>query len=254
MKDLLALPDPKYVVGYREYRRQHLYTVDGKDYPSVTKVLNIIGGGKTNALVIWARREALKLAKSEILGFMDSGKSLTHIALDELMAKADRQPDKIKTNAADIGGRIHAAIDEYIVGKIPTLESDTKPGFDNFMAWIAHEGIRLIAGDTSVASVMHGFGGRLDALGVDKNGDLVLLDWKTSNALREEYPLQVAAYAQAFTETYGLAPVRAVVVRFGKETPGDFETGEVNIPSSWLAFKGALDLQRAMTSELWASA
>lgn len=255
MNEILTLPKPKYEVGYREYRRQHLYTVDGKDYPSVTKVLNIIGGGKTNALIIWARREALKMAKSEILGFMDSGKQLSHVALDELMAKADKQPEKIKSEAADIGSRVHAAIDDYISGKTPTMDAESRPGFDNFMRWAAGEGIRLIAGDTSVVSLQYGYGGRLDALGYDKSDNLVLLDWKTSNAMRDEYPLQVAAYAQAFAETYGVAmPGRAIVVRFGKETPGDFEPGEVNLPGAWLAFKGALDLHNAMGTALWAGA
>jgi len=254
MNATISLPKPQYIVGYREYRRQHLYTVDGKDYQSVTKVLNIIGGGKTNALMVWARREALKLAKSEILGFMDSGKQLSHVALDELMAKADRQPDKIKTDAADIGSRVHQAIDDYIAGKTPKLEPDTKPGFDNFISWAEREGIRLISGDISVVSLQHGYGGRLDALGYDKSDKLVLLDWKTSNALRDEYPLQVAAYAHAFAETYGVMPERAIVVRFGKETPGDWEPGEVNLPNAWLAFKDALGLHNDMGTALWVGA
>jgi hypothetical protein len=246
-----TLPRPKYEVGYKEYRRQHLYTVGEKEYPSVTKILSIIGGGKTNALVVWARREALKMAKSEILGYMDAGKALTHVALDELIQKADRQPDTIKGAAADIGTRVHTAIDCFISGKTPQLDADSERGFNNFMVWLRGQEYEIIAGDTVVASMDYGYGGRLDAIARDKNGDLVLLDWKTSNALRDEYPLQVSAYAQAFEETYGIKCKSSVVVRFGKDKADDFEHREVNLLQAWSAFSAAVLLSGAMGGDLW---
>lgn len=247
-----TLPEPLYQVGYKEYRRSHLYTVGEKTFPSVTKILGIIGGGKTNALVIWARREALKLAKAEILGYMDAGKQLTHIALDELMQRADRQPDKVKTDAADLGTRVHNAIDAYIVGTAPALDPEAEKGFNNFMSWIKGQELELVCGDTTVASVSLGYGGRLDAIARNKAGGLVLLDWKTSNALRDEYPLQVAAYAQAFRETYGQEIGEAVVVRFGKDKADDFEHRAVNLPEAWKAFAAAFALSSSMGGELWA--
>jgi hypothetical protein len=249
---IATLPKPLYEVGFKEYRRQHLYTVGTKTFISVTKILGIIGGGKTNALMIWARREALKLAKAEILGFMDTGEQLNHVALDELMQRADRQPDKIKDSAADLGTRVHNAIDAFIMGKAPTLDPEAQKGFENFMTWLQGEELEFICGDVSVASVSIGYGGRLDAIARRKNGRLVLLDWKTSNALRDEYPLQVAAYAQAFKETYGLAVDEAIVVRFGKDKADDFEPRPVNLEAALTAFKNAFDLNNSMTKELWA--
>ena len=248
---ITTLPKPLYEVGYKEYRRAHLYTVGDQTFPSVTKILGIIGGGKTNALMIWARREALKLAKTEILGYMDAGKELTHVTLEELIQRADRQPDKMKTDAADIGQRVHTAIDEFIAGKAPALDPDAAQGFANFTSWLKDKELELIAGDTTVASVQYGYGGRLDAIARKKSGRLVLLDWKTSNALRDEYPLQVAAYAQAFTETYGLNIDVAEVVRFGKDKADDFEPREVNLTEAWGAFLSALQLSGGMKKELW---
>lgn len=247
-----TLPKPVYEVGYKEYRRAHLYTVGEQTFPSVTKILGIIGGGKTNALMIWARREALKLAKAELLGYMDAGQQLTHVALDELMQRADRQPDSIKNAAADLGSRVHAAIDAYIEGKAPTLDPEAEKGFNNFMSWIKDKELELVCGDTTVASVSLGYGGRLDAIARNKAGNLVLLDWKTSNALRDEYPLQVAAYAQAFQETYGQEIAEAVVVRFGKDKADDFEHRAVNLPAAWKAFAAAFSLHTGMSEELWA--
>ena len=248
---IMTLPKPLYEVGFKEYRRAHLYTVGPKTYISVTKVLEIIGGGKTRALTIWARREALKMAKAEILMFMDAGQQLNHVALDELMQRADRQPDKIKDAAADLGTRVHNAIDAFIMGKVPTMDLETQKGFDNFMSWLQGEELEFICGDINVASVSIGYGGRLDAIARRKNGRLVLLDWKTSNGLREEYPLQVAAYAQAFKETYGLAIDEAWVVRFGKDKADDFEPRQVNLDFALPAFKNAFALNECMKKELW---
>jgi len=249
--DTATLPKPVYAVGYRDYRRQHLYTVNGLEYPSVTKILNIVGGGKTNALVVWARRAALKLAESELVAELTQGRTITAEVLGPILARADRQPDKIKDDAADIGGRVHAAIDDYIAGKTPKPEPDAKPGFDNFMAWLSHEGLEIIAGDTVVASVQHGYGGRVGAIARSKSGGFIILDWKTSNAMREEYPLQVSAYAQAFSETYGVPlPDSAWVIRFGKTGP-DFETKKVNIPVALTGWLAAVKLYNAMHGGLW---
>jgi len=249
--DTAILPKPVYAVGYRDYRRQHLYTVNGIEYPSVTKILNIVGGGKTNALVVWARRAALKLAESELVAELTQGRAITAEVLGPILARADRQPDKIKDDAADIGGRVHAAIDDYIAGKTPKLEPDVKPGFDNFMAWLSQESLEIIAGDTVVASVQHGYGGRLDAIARAKSGGFIILDWKTSNAMREEYPLQVSAYAQAFSETYGVPlPDSAWVIRFGKTGP-DFETKKVNIPVALNGWLAAGERHTAMHGGLW---
>ncbi len=246
-----TLPNPVYTVGYRDYRRQHLYTVNGIEYPSVTKILGIVGGGKTNALVVWARREALKLAESELITEITHGRTITTDILGPILARADRQPDKIKNDAADIGNRVHAAIDDYIVGKMPKLDADVRPGFDNFMAWLAQEELEIIAGDTTVASVKYSYGGRLDAIARTKDGRFIILDWKTSNAMRDEYPLQVSAYAQAFSETYGVElPDSAWVIRFGKTGP-DFETKKVNIPVALDGWLAAIKLFDAMNGELW---
>lgn len=247
-----GLPEPLIKVEYKVWRRAHLYLVGGKKYPSVTKILSIIDHGKSNALTIWARREAIKLAKRELLAILDKGAVINHEAVDTAMLMAEKQPDRLKDAAADIGTRIHNAIDAYIAGTPCPLDVDAQKGFDNFMSWLRAEEMELIAGDTVVASVDLGFGGRLDALARNKDGKLVLLDWKTSNALRDEYPLQVAAYAKAFKETYGLDISEAVVVRFGKENAEDFEPRRVNIPAAWKAFEFAVGLTDAMEGALWA--
>lgn len=240
---------PLYEVGFKEVRKSHIYSVGGKDYPSVTKILGIIGGGKTNALMIWARREALKLAETEIKSELFLNNKITADNVSEILARADKQPDKIKDDAADLGTRVHKAIDAFILGQEPILEADTAIAFGNFKKWLESEKLTFVMGDTAVFSPIYNFGGKLDAIAIDPFGNLVLLDWKTSNAMRDEYLLQSSAYVHAFEQTYNAKISRAVIVRFGKDDAGDFEAVDVNIRNSFAAFLAARDLHDAMTGK-----
>lgn len=249
---ITALPKPNYEVEFAVVRRAHIYRAGGLAFPSVTKILGIIDNGKSNALAIWARREALKLARKEFDQAITDGLPLSAALVDEVLQRADRQPEKLKDAAADLGTRVHEAIDAFVLGKEPVLTDDVLPGFNGFLSWLNTENLTIISGDIAVASREYGYGGRLDAVAVNAKGELGILDWKTSNALRDEYPLQVGAYSIAFEETYGLHPAFAKVVRFGKTDPTDIEGGDVNLPKAKLAFLRALRLHEAMNQwPLW---
>lgn len=247
---MFTLPKPKYEVTAKAYRNAHIYSIDGEKLPSVTKILQIIGGGKMNALMIWARREALKLAESELFKAIEDNRTLTYESVAEMLKACDRQPDKIKEASADLGTRVHEAIDAYILGKEPVLDEESTIGFTNFLNWLNMQGMELVSGDIPVASKRLGYGGRLDALGL-KDGRIFVLDWKTSNALREEYSLQVAAYAYAFKEMYGLPVAGATVVRFDKTDPNIFEAKDIDMTHALGAWLSAIALYRNMNQQLW---
>lgn len=248
---MFTLPTPKYQVIAKSYRNTHLYFVEDEKMPSVTKILGIIGGAKMQALMIWARREALKLAENELFSAIEQGKALTYDRVAEILKAADRQPDKVKDESADIGTRVHNAIDAYILGKEPVLDDESTIGFTNFLNWLSSAGLQLVCGDIPVASRSLGYGGRLDALGVDNDGKLYVLDWKTSNSLRDEYPLQVAAYAKALKEQYGLDATGAYVVRFDKVDPNVFEAKKIDMTHALGAWLSALGLYKTMSAPLW---
>lgn len=249
---MFTLPKPKYeVIAKKTYRNSHIYCVDAERLPSVTKILGIIGGAKMQALMIWARREALKLAENELFAAIEQEQPLTYDSVAEILKAADRQPDKVKDESADIGTRVHNAIDAYILGKEPVLDEESTIGFTNFLNWLSSAGLQLVCGDIPVASRSLGYGGRLDALGIDKEGKLYVLDWKTSNSLRDEYPLQVAAYAKALKEQYGLDASGAYVVRFDKTDPNVFEAKQIDMTHSLGAWLSAYALWRNMNTTLW---
>lgn len=243
---------PHYDVNLIVEGKAHLYDVvaagEAARYPSVTGFLGIIS---KPALVPWAKREALALVESALVKRLD-GKRCAQVILNQawisnVLADAKKRPDQIKDDAAALGTRAHAFIDLIIHGREPeAIPPEIEAPVKAFKDWWKGSGIELVMGDTKVASRIHGYGGSLDALG-RRNGRFIILDWKTSSGIYAEYALQVAAYAQAFTETYGLPCSDAVIVRFGKKLPIEFEVKELaDVKRSLEAFLAAKTLKEAL--------
>jgi hypothetical protein len=233
----------------------HAYTVEYKGkitvLPGVTGILDIVGSkDKVNRLMGWAKKNCLLKVAEHIRAF--SGKSLIvdETWIEAVRKSAWKRDKEMLKEAGDIGTRVHNAIDSFIKGEEPLLDPDTKQGFDNFLAWLKESRIKLIQGDTYIASLKMGYGGAMDALG-EIDGKLVLLDWKTSNYIQENYSLQAAAYTMAFEECFEQDIDKAFVVRFGKEKSGDIEPKEVNLLNATKAFKSALDLKDMMSRPVW---
>jgi len=241
---------PRFTVELEVINRKHFYRVTtGGDtfvFPGVTGYLGIIN---KPALIPWAKREALSVVKSELRkGLSDDSQTIIDDAwLDKIFALGLKRPDQIKDDAADLGSLVHKYIDQIIQGKMPPdLTPEMEPAVTGFIEWWKNSQIELVMGDTKVASLIHSYGGSLDALG-RQNGEYVILDWKTSNGVYDEYALQVAAYWQAFAETYGPACQRGYIVRFSKKLPVEFEVREVaNLEESFRAFLHAKSLSRSM--------
>ncbi len=197
-------------------------------FPGVTGFLSVISKPK---LVGWAKREALNHVENALLNRLN-GSPECSVLLNEqwiadLMKDATKKPDKIKDEAADLGTQAHAFIDLIVHGKEPeSVPEPIQAAVSSFKSWWKQSGIELVLGDTKVASLIHGYGGSLDALG-RRQGDFIILDWKTANGIYPEHGLQVAAYAHAFYETFGIYCQEGIIVRFGKKLPIDFEAKKI---------------------------
>lgn len=254
----VQLPTPEYKVEQIVEKRSHFYGVtfdDGRTplkFPGVTGYLGVIS---KPALYNWYASEATKKARAALISKLEGKKSkkvtLTEEWIDHLMLEAKKAPEKAKDDAADLGTEAHAYFERFITGQ-PALAINPKiqPAVDAFNKWVETSGLHLVGGDTNVASLIHGYGGALDALAVDDDGAWVLIDWKTSSGTYNEYALQVAAYAQAFKETYGIQCWRAIIVRFSKIEPVEFEAKEVaNLRDSLEMFLTAKQLKEGMAKE-----
>lgn len=250
----MAILKPNYPVELRIVGKKHFYLagtdVDAVLLPGVTGFLQIIS---KPALVPWAKKEALASVRA---AFMDRIKDTSRPLefseqwIDEIIGIAKKRPDKIKDDAADLGTLVHKYIDQIIQGKIPTdLTPGMEPAVTAFIDWWQKSKIEIVLGDTKVASLKHGYGGSLDALG-RQDGKYVVLDWKTSGGIYDEYSLQAAAYIRAFEETFGQECSRGFVVRFSKKLPIEFEVKEIaDVEKSFQAFLTAKKLTELMLQE-----
>jgi hypothetical protein len=248
--------EPKYAVTLEKVKRSHFYKVVGagpeRTYPGVTGILSMIGGEKTQKLIGWAKKEALGSVRRELLAFGADPVLMEPYTVEGIIERARKKPVDVLEAAADYGTRLHDHCDRVIKGLPVSPEDDLINSVLAFQDWFKSSGLRVILGDTAVASLDHGFGGKFDFLALDQDGRLVIGDFKTSSGIREDYALQVAAYGVATGETYGLGEMpRGLIVRFDKATP-TFETRWVrDMEGCFDAFLAAKTLQEKIRGELY---
>lgn len=191
------------------------YRLDGVYVPRVTTILSVIN---KPPILIWVRRQALKIVRETLEPVRETQVRISQDWIDSLIAQADREPDRIKESAADIGTRAHEAIHKLILGESPEITPDILPCIESFMRWYEQSGIQLHFGEIRVGSKRHLYAGTMDAIG-RRGRDLIIPDWKTSNGIYDEYAFQVAAYCKAWEEMTGEPAKEAWVIRFPKAPP-----------------------------------
>lgn len=249
--------EARYNIEYKEVKRgfntQHLYVVDGIEYPSVSAILGMLDDGKSGGLMGWAKKVAIDNMANALKTKLNQNIQITEEIINWLSQEAKKEPERQKDLAADIGSQCHNAIDDLINKKEDyekhLVKEQSKNAFQNFLKWFNIEGYEFISGDMQVVSVKYGFGGRLDAL-AKRDKDIILLDWKTSNSIKTSYAYQVGGYAIALQETYGIKPKKAFIVRFSKDTD-EVEEKEVNLKEAINNFKYLVKLYYANKKELF---
>jgi len=243
---------PLYKVDRIVSGRAHYYTIGDDEtwFPGVTTVLS--AAVPKPALLPWALNSMGDNIR-EFFKTHDGGK----FNVEELIKESKNIYKKKASEAADIGTRVHGAIDAIIQGESPVITPDIKPGVDGFLAWLEKHKMRIEFGDTKLASKLFGYGGSMDFLAFDGD-DPIVFDVKTTKRRRDrdhgaydEQALQLAAYCQGFRETYGLQPKAAYILWLNKENP-EFKAVKVsNLDVCFKGFLSALELYRLSKYELF---
>lgn len=177
-------------------------TKDGQRVPGVT---TIIGRFKeSGALIAWAYNRG-----KEGLELYDS-----------------------RDKAAELGTVVHNMVENFIKNDlrlaipIPLSESDSEQvmsAFNAFVEWFESNKFEIVEQEIHLVSEQHKYGGTPDAIARDGKGRLVLLDWKTSNGVYQDFLYQLGAYRILWNETFPDNPLTggSHLCRFAKEN-GDF--------------------------------
>lgn len=84
--------------------------------------------------------------------------------------------------------------------------------------FLENNALEIVATEELLADVVHGVAGAVDCIVRDKEGQLLFLDWKTSNGVYPPMLLQLAWYARLWYLCKGEMPQRAYIVRLDKLT------------------------------------
>lgn len=190
---------------------------DGTKVPGVT---TIIGRFKdSGALINWA---------------FEQGKLAEQGLIKNLYDKRDE--------AGNVGTQAHERIELYLRKQpLPDCTDErVLKAFNNALNWLEQTKIEIIPEyqEVLMVSEQHRFGGTPDAIG-RLNGKLILLDWKTSNGVYQDYLIQIAAYKNLWEENFPDKPIDGgmYLCRFAKEFP-DFSTHYFeNLDEAWEQFK-----------------
>ena len=224
----------------------------GKRLKSVTTLINAHLGWSKGALIGWTRKHCLKG--------------------DDSMA--------IMKEAGRVGTLAHKMIEQFIKGGVVNLDnysaseiSKAKTAYYGYYQWFKDNDVKFLETEMKLVSEKYGYGGTFDAVGIIGSGlseKLVILDWKTSNAVYDEFLVQLAAYRQLWLEhidqkyTVENTPAAkdnpqvlelrkkmwkikgAILLKLDKEEKGVYEAHHYKIKDlnwGWKVFKLILKLQ-----------
>lgn len=137
--------------------------------------------------------------------------------------------NKVKNQAGDVGTITHLLImahltkteidlTEYSQQDIATAQACLK----SYLEWEKSHQVEPLIVEKPLVSDIYGYGGTPDCL-AKVNGELELIDFKTSNAIWNDYYYQLSAYRQLCIEQGYKDLKRARILRFAKDDSGEFE-------------------------------
>ena len=181
-KDLLPKTKGRRIDGHR------FYEVDGKNYPSVTTVLNI---RKKEGLTQWRKNVGEGAANWE-------------------MARAARR-----------GTATHNLIEQYLKGETPSERSVLPLGMFKLLKPYIDQINNIHCLETIMYSKKLTIAGQVDCI-AEYNGKLSVIDFKTANKERQEswienYFVQTCAYSMMYEELYGKRIDQLVILIAGED-------------------------------------
>ena len=215
---------------------------DGSIVPSVT---TIIGRFKeSGALIHWAAGQAAEHVLKGVQAEIRAGSSaLSPELVSSLCASAKSAYRDVRDAAAEAGTVAHGMIEADILGKPVTVEGSpilvakARSAFEAYRSWVENMKLAFIWTERAFVSERYRYGGTPDALAQAGN-QLVLMDWKTSNAVYGDYLVQLAAYKQLIEENHPGTEIQGFYLcRFAKEN-ADFSVHHyTDLAEAWRMFE-----------------
>jgi hypothetical protein len=156
--------------------------------------------------------------------FKESG-GLLHWAFKQGQSGAAQLYEE-RDRAGEAGTMAHDMIEASILnhptpqfpGADDELLGKARNAFLQFLEWQSQSRLKIVETEHSYVSELYQFGGTVDAIGENAKGECVLVDWKTSNSVYQDYLVQLAAYALLLEECSDYRPKGFHLLRVAKES------------------------------------
>ena len=178
------------------------------DFPSVTTVVKATVPVPFSAGAWYGYKMGANAAfMAHDLGLESDALTPISTEFDEFYdaCKKYENPNGVLTKAGDRGTLVHQAIEQYgLTGTAPDpqdFEPEDRKRIQGVAKWLLDNEPEFVVQEVRTASINHSYVGTFDALCRLKDGDLWLLDWKTSKRVYpdQHFP-QLCAYLEAEKE------------------------------------------------------
>ena len=251
------MTDPTHASKVPGRGRYYFHPKTDEQWPSITNVLDT--SVSKPALVPWAAKITAEKAWKVLPRMVNASRSAA--ARDELSKEIKAEARIAKDMAADLGSRVHAAVEAHVLGKPMPDDPEAQPFIDQALRFYSEFGVDLErdieAAEATVINRRVGYAGTGDLwiwLTIDGTRRLWVVDYKTSSTrpAASTYPeqgMQLAAIAKAETvllddgsEVPPPGPIYATAILNLRVKDYAFipmpHDGDVN--AAFNAFKGAL--------------
>ena len=197
----------------------------GEEHTSVTTYLGVIASrplmswmGKNGIAKLNVLAEEVKLLlPSSYVTVFEAARAKWESVEDTQFWKSAKQ---IGQDAADIGTLAHGWIEAHINGKevsMETLPPQAQAAVRGFLEWEASNKVRYLGTEQTFYHCAMDYAGTADCV-AEVNGELSMIDWKTSRGVYANYVIQDWLYALADESEHGDRLYRQVIIgRFGKD-------------------------------------
>lgn len=187
----------------------------------------------------------------------DAG-GLIHWAWD--LGKQGKDYRKERDNAADIGTIAHFLIECFLTGQVADLDDYSTTDIEKaivcytkFVDWWDQQSLTKVATEIQLVNEFYRYGGTIDLIAINKAGEHILIDFKTSKKISEPYWRQAAGYAMLWNTNQATIDhhiTNHAIVRIGKQEEGDFEVVWKNdLSNYWNTFQQQVKVWWALKEE-----
>src|SRR3989344_8300236 len=118
----------------------------------------------------------------------------------------------IKAKSAEEGTLLHETVEAILKKEDPTIPDSVAPAVSAFLDFQKQNEIVPQMIEERIISKKHHYAGTMDCL-AELNGQLGVLDIKTSYAIYRDYGIQTSAYVEALGENPSMPPLKRWILR-----------------------------------------